>query len=150
MLYEKIVIFELLLWRTWSQSVLCHDRSLHLEGLVTSWKSRETVVNWALHEYQAATLSLAVSVLPRDDASRMWHCVVGHVLYTISEDYSALVFRVRQFKQTAWPWRWRHCDPLKLWELYIWNNVTCQKNSVFSSTAVRTLNVAWFLTIFHS
>ena len=53
----------------------------------------------------------------------MWHCVVGHVLYSISEGCSALVFRVIQFKQTAWPWRWRHCDPLKLWELYIWHNV---------------------------
>ena len=98
-------------------------------ALSTSWISGRSVI----------TYSERVSW--RCCSSGMWHGVVGHVGHNISEDCSALVFRVKQSKQTAWPWRWQHCDPLKRWELHIRHNVTFQKNSVFSNTAVRTLYV---------
>ena len=38
----------------------------------------------------------------------MWHCVLGWAIADVSTYCSASTFTVKQSKNTAWPWRWRH------------------------------------------
>jgi hypothetical protein len=70
----------------------------------------------------------------------MWCCVRWLVLSVVN-DHSALILKLRHLNQsllTSWPWRWRHYDSLKHWEL-----ITSQKTRVFSNEVVRTSNRAW-------
>jgi hypothetical protein len=41
----------------------------------------------------------------------LWRCVTGYVVPAVLRGCTAFIF-------SFWPWRWRHCDALKCWELH--------------------------------
>jgi hypothetical protein len=72
--------------------------------------------------------------------------VCGWLVSFVLEDHIDFIFWVKQLKNsslTAWPWRWRHYDPLKHWYLCTsCHSVTCQKTWICINTAVRTSHLA--------
>jgi len=101
------------------------------------------------------------------ESCEMWCCIRWLVLSVVS-DRSAFTLKVKHLNRsllTSWPWRWRHYDSSKHWELTlilltwrIWrapNNasrwqmgfnlafkglITSQKTRVFSNEVLRTSN----------
>jgi hypothetical protein len=67
----------------------------------------------------------------------MWHGVVGCVIPYVLKGQTVLFISISSHSSwTAWPWRWRHHEPIKMLQ-NIPSNTALHSRRIFCNTAVR-------------
>jgi hypothetical protein len=65
-----------------------------------------------------------------EDSNLGCDSVVGRIVPDVLKDHG-LIFRIKHSLWSTWPWKWKHYDPLKCWELLAQGLVT--SNQIKSS-----------------